>query len=641
VHERVHRRATRREEGEPPPPVILSAQLIVAQQQGDFRAGDEEDHVHGQGEAEDVVELVHPEGGHDEEELDIGGGEGNHAGERDPDNGLHEERGLRHRAGDGGGDGGKGDGVSLVSKVRAEEHKGDGDAAPHCRHDDEVQEGDAGRRPEEGQDGVEEDERGEAQPREGRGREEGAQLPLPSAEALVEAARDVSREAAAEHVEDEGGRHEGPAPRGAEESHGREADGEEGAEADLRPGPDHDAIEHGRGRGGAEDVGMHELPPRLLGLLLLLLVGEGGHLVVSRDVPPEVADEDAHDEEGEEEDHEDGVGDGVPVHLGENHVVLAEVHIPPAGPRRLRVLPRHVVGVDHVLPHSHPLERLDGRPVNVQVSLARLEGLGEALGALAVPGVPPRVLVVDGHGLHGESHHAVPVLIIRVVVLEEDVDVVVHVRLLGVAGDESDGESPRVVSLVLPGPREAHARPREVVDDPVVVVAVLDVRAEGVGLDLRQGHLAEDLAVHLAKHVDRVGGVLDLVPRQELPEVLGGHLGPPRGAAEGEAVVVFGKLPNRALSIEGEGMAWALGGIRRTDRTRTRRAHKNDRGGRAKIVKYPPKMDPPLIRYYLSNAENAPHDVDQLTWVWMEVSAFTFMGTSSPGVNSWGRTPGT
>eukprot|EP01083_Nonionella_stella_P131932 401108_1 len=129
-----------------------------------------------------------------------------------------------------------------------------------------------------------------------------------------------------------------------------------------------------------------------------------------------------------------------------------------------------------------------------------------------------------------------------VVIFENDIDVVVDEGFFGVLGDESDGESSGVVGLVLAGSGEADRGAGEVVDDPIVVVAVLDVGSEGVGLDFGQSDLAEDLAVDFAEHVDGVGGVLDFVSGEKFAEVFGGHFGSAGGAAEGEAVVIFGEL---------------------------------------------------------------------------------------------------
>ena len=86
----------------------------------------------------------------------------------------------------------------------------------------------------EGQDGVEKEEGDEAQSRECRSRQQGAQLPLTSLETLVQTRRDISRQASAQHVKDEDGSHQTSAACRTQESNSGEADGEEGAKANLR-----------------------------------------------------------------------------------------------------------------------------------------------------------------------------------------------------------------------------------------------------------------------------------------------------------------------------------------------------------------------------------------------------------------------
>ena len=57
------------------PPVVLSAKLEVAEENGKLSAGNSQDDHHEEADAEDVVELLHPNGTQDEEELDVGGSE--------------------------------------------------------------------------------------------------------------------------------------------------------------------------------------------------------------------------------------------------------------------------------------------------------------------------------------------------------------------------------------------------------------------------------------------------------------------------------------------------------------------------------------------------------------------------------------
>mmetsp|Transcript_22052 Transcript_22052/g.52188 ORF Transcript_22052/g.52188 Transcript_22052/m.52188 type:complete len:493 (-) Transcript_22052:504-1982(-) len=492
--------------------MILGAQLVVHEEDGDLGTGEEEDDVHDEGEAEDVVVLVHPQGRHDEEQLDVGGREGDHAGEGDGDVRVEEEAGIGDGPGDGRRDGGVGDGLGLVAEVRAEEDEGNRDAAPHGPDDEDVEEGD---RPDgmlERQDDVEEDEQPEARGRERRGRQEGAGLPRPAAERLVQATGRVSGHDAAEHVQDERGDHEAAPPGGVEEAHGTEDDGEETGDAQLQPGADEDAVHHGGVLGRTEDVGVDELPPGLVDLLVGLLVGEGGHGVVSGNVPPEVAHEDGDDEQTEEQNDEDGVGDGVPVDLGGDQMVLVEVDVPPRRPGHLALVPEDVVRVHDLLVLLDDLVGRDVLPAHVLPVGTGGEGLGVALGRRAVPLVAAEEVVRDAHGLDGEADDAVAVVggrrRVGLVVVDVDVDVVVHVGVLGVAGtgvDKANGEAAGVVLLLLSGLGQSDGGRGDVVDDPVVVVAVADVHPEVPGLDLAEPDLAQDLAVRLLPHVEGVG----------------------------------------------------------------------------------------------------------------------------------------
>mmetsp|Transcript_11829 Transcript_11829/g.21858 ORF Transcript_11829/g.21858 Transcript_11829/m.21858 type:complete len:291 (-) Transcript_11829:122-994(-) len=230
------------------------------------------------------------------------------------------------------------------------------------------------------------------------------------------------------------------------------------------------------------------------------------------------------------------------MHLRGDHVVLSQIHIPPTRPRRLGILPRDVVRVNNIRIGSHELERRNVRAVHVLLFGTRREGLGKSLGTLPVPDVSPRIFMGDGHGFDSKAHDAMSLFPLGIVIFQQNVDVVVQEGFLRIRSDEPDGESSSVVGLVLSGSGEANARPREVVDDPIVMVAVLDVRREGVCLDLGEGDLAEDLAVDFAEHVNGVGRILDFITRQEFAEVFGGHFGTAGGTAEGETVVVFGEL---------------------------------------------------------------------------------------------------
>ena len=497
VHEHVNGGTARGEEGEPPPTMILGTELVVHEEDGDLGAGEEEDDVHDEGEAEDVVVLVHPQRGHDEEQLNVGGGEGDHTGEGDGEVGVEEKAGVGDGTGDGGSDGGVVDGLLLVAKVGTEEDQGNGHAAPHGGNDEYVEEGHGADGMLEGQDDVEEDEQSEARGGEGGGRQQGAGLPGTAAEGLVQAAGGVAGDDAAEHVQDEGGNHERTATGGVEEAHGTQDNGEETGEAELEAGTNEDAVHHGSILGRTEDVGMHKLPTGLVNVFVLLLVGQGGHGIISGDITSEVADKDGDDEQTEEEHNEDGVGDGIPMDLGGDEVVLRQVDIPTGGPGDVGLVPDDVVGVHDLLVLLNDLVGRDVVAGHVRSVGAGGQRLGVALGGLAVPVVAAEEVVGDGHGLDGKADDAVALLggVGGLVVVNVDVDVVVHVGILGIAGtgiDEADGEATGIVLLLLSGLGQADGGRGDVVNDPVVVVAVADVHAKVARLDLGQLNLAQN-----------------------------------------------------------------------------------------------------------------------------------------------------
>jgi len=69
--------------------VVLAAELEVAEHDGDLGAGDEQDDKHQAQEAEEVVELVQPHGGEDEEKLDEDRSEGQDAPYQDAEHRVH------------------------------------------------------------------------------------------------------------------------------------------------------------------------------------------------------------------------------------------------------------------------------------------------------------------------------------------------------------------------------------------------------------------------------------------------------------------------------------------------------------------------------------------------------------------------
>lgn len=72
-----------------PPSVILTAQLEVAEHNGDLCACDDQDHKYKAKEAEEVVELVQPHGGEDEEKFNEDGSKGQDASNEDTEHRVH------------------------------------------------------------------------------------------------------------------------------------------------------------------------------------------------------------------------------------------------------------------------------------------------------------------------------------------------------------------------------------------------------------------------------------------------------------------------------------------------------------------------------------------------------------------------
>ena len=75
-----------------PPVVVLGAELEIAEDDGDLRAGDDEDDKHKAQEAKEVVELVQPHAGQDEEELNEDRAKGQDAANEHAEGWVHVPR---------------------------------------------------------------------------------------------------------------------------------------------------------------------------------------------------------------------------------------------------------------------------------------------------------------------------------------------------------------------------------------------------------------------------------------------------------------------------------------------------------------------------------------------------------------------
>ena len=87
------------------------------------------------------------------------------------------------------------------------------------------------------------------------------------------------------------------------------------------------------------------------------------------------------------------------------------------------------------------------------------------------------------HGFHLKSDNTVSLLALGIVIFQYNVDVIEDKRFLSILFVVSNGETPRVVGQYLARSGRANSGAWHVIDDPVVVIAVLDVRRQGVRLD--------------------------------------------------------------------------------------------------------------------------------------------------------------
>ena len=543
VDKGVDSRAATRKEGKPPPPVVFGAQLVVHQQDRRFGARDNQNEVDNQRETKDVVELVHPQTGHDEKEFHVGGGKGDDARQGHADAGIQQGRRGRNGARNRAGDGGELNGVRLVPKIGAQKDERHRHAAPHGRHDDHVQKGRTGRRLQEPENNVEKQKGSKGDARKQQGRHNGANLPLATPKALVQLAAHVARQHAAEHVKGQKGVHEGPAAGRRQETHRRKEDGAQGRQGQLRPGTQKDAVQHGVILRRPEDVGVHELPARFVHLVVAaaFFIRQSREGVVGGNVAAEVADQNGDHEEAQKEHHENGVGDGVPVHLRRHQVVFAEVNVPAGRPLHVALFPDDPVGVKDLFSGLDGLTGLNVLALQVDVAHGTgLEVLVHAFGGETVPGVSAFEFVFDGKGFDGKGDDAVAVFF--GVVVNVDVDVVVNVGTLRGGFHESNGKPAGVALFHFTARAHANGRGGQVVDDPVVVVVVLDVKAQFGGLEFAQCDLTELLAVDFLEHVDNVGRILNFVAREEFTEIFRSHFGSALGLAKGQAVVIAGNL---------------------------------------------------------------------------------------------------
>ena len=86
--------------GDSPPAIVFAAELEVAQHYGNLCACDDQDHKHQAKEAEEVVELVEPHGGQNEEELNEDSAKWQNASNQDAEHWVHVPWLFRYLSGD-------------------------------------------------------------------------------------------------------------------------------------------------------------------------------------------------------------------------------------------------------------------------------------------------------------------------------------------------------------------------------------------------------------------------------------------------------------------------------------------------------------------------------------------------------------
>mmetsp|Transcript_45202 Transcript_45202/g.54416 ORF Transcript_45202/g.54416 Transcript_45202/m.54416 type:complete len:168 (-) Transcript_45202:383-886(-) len=117
---------------QPLPPVILGQELIIQEQDSDFGRGDDQEEENEEGEPENVVELIHPEGGHYEIQFEIDGREGYDPHDETEIVIVGDDGRMWYRPRHGGGNRGIPDGTS-VTEVRTKKHARQSNAGPQPR----------------------------------------------------------------------------------------------------------------------------------------------------------------------------------------------------------------------------------------------------------------------------------------------------------------------------------------------------------------------------------------------------------------------------------------------------------------------------------------------------------------------------
>lgn len=382
--------------------------MVVDQEHSNFSASNDQQQVDNESEPKHVIVLVHPQTSHDKEKFDVGSSKGHKTSNQHSTNGIQENRCGRDCPGDSGSYRWEFNGFLLVAKVSSQKDQRNGNAAPHGGEDDNIQEGSRGRGMHEKENNVEEKEKEESNSGEEYCGDDSTELPETATESLVETAAHKSRNNSTEHVEDQDSIHEGTTPSRAEKANSREDYREENRCSQLNTTSDANAVHHGHCLGRTEDIGVDELPTRLIDVLILFFVSKGRKGVIGRNITTQVADQDGNDQERQKEDNKDRVGDGVPMDLRGDQMIFRKVNIPTRRPSDITFVPNYVVSVnDGRASRGHLLILLNHTALHVGARDACIQRLSEALLAFTVPLVTTLELMCNTHGFHRETYNTV------------------------------------------------------------------------------------------------------------------------------------------------------------------------------------------------------------------------------------------
>lgn len=188
--------------------VILAAQLEVAHDNGDFGAGQYENHEHDKEEAKDVVEVVTPDGRKDEEQFDEYSTKRQDSSHQDRKQGAHVPHLFGNLSWNLIGPHWVISNRFLVREVTAKEHQGHRDTEPQCKQCQQSNKWDGTRRFLSPNEQVQNEENSKNNSRKGKGGHDSVSLPLSSLEHSVGSSREVASEHTHNNKQDDHSSHQ-------------------------------------------------------------------------------------------------------------------------------------------------------------------------------------------------------------------------------------------------------------------------------------------------------------------------------------------------------------------------------------------------------------------------------------------------